>query len=169
MDESKAIGSARTSLMRRIKAWLVEFSLGLAAHYLRFLALVARAAGLGADAAHVEAAEGLPADDCAGAAPVEVEVADAETLPRFVEVRWLPRKHATRECELRIERDFEALGERPDSHDCQHRPKQLLLHQAVGRILDAKQRRRHEPTAIRHLAAIQQLRAIARRVRSAPK
>ena len=37
---------------------------------------VAGAAGLGADAAHVEAAEGLPPDDRAGAAPVEVEVAD---------------------------------------------------------------------------------------------
>ena len=39
MDESKAIGSARPSLIRRIKARLVEFSVGLAAHYLRFFAL----------------------------------------------------------------------------------------------------------------------------------
>ncbi len=43
---------------------------------------VVGAAGLGAGAGEAEAAEGLAADEGAGDAAVEVEIADAELAPR---------------------------------------------------------------------------------------
>ena len=47
---------------------------------------IIRAAGLGADAGHLEASEGMAAHDSAGAASVYVEVPGAEALPCFGDV-----------------------------------------------------------------------------------
>src|SRR3990170_2690897 len=48
---------------------------------------VVRPAGLGADAGELQAAERLALDDGAGDAAVDVEVAHAEFLPRFFDMR----------------------------------------------------------------------------------
>src|SRR5690606_27417561 len=58
---------------------------------------VVAAAGLGADAGHAEAAEGLAADECAGDAAVEVNVAHAVLALGTLKVRRLATEHAAGE------------------------------------------------------------------------
>ena len=55
---------------------------------------VVGAAGLAADARHLEAAERLPADQGAGDAAVEIQVADQQLAPRALQVRRAAREDA---------------------------------------------------------------------------
>ena len=70
---------------------------------------IIRAAGFGADAAHLEAAEGLAVDDGSGDLAVDVEIADAELTADAGDVGGAAGEQAAGEGVLGAVGDFESF------------------------------------------------------------
>ena len=92
---------------------------------------VVESAGLGADAGHAEAAEGLAADECAGDAAVDVEIADAEVALGALEVGGLAGEDAAGELVRAGVGDLEGLVEAPGVDDRDDGAEDLLGRELV--------------------------------------
>ena len=72
-------------------------------------------------AAHVEAAEGLDADECARALTIDVEVAHAKFPARLGDVGGRAAEQAARQRKPRGVRPFDGLVKVPGAHDRRRR------------------------------------------------
>src|SRR5690606_10782635 len=97
---------AHPVLLVRCDCWLQPFGDALA---LREEQQVVRATGLGVGAAHVEAAEGLYADEGAGALAVEIEVAAVEVLGGALDALAVLREERAGEAELGVVGDLHGV------------------------------------------------------------
>lgn len=84
------------------------------------------ATGFGAYAGHAEAAEGLAADECAGAGSVDVEVADSEVFFGLVDVCGFAGEDAAGEFVFVVVGESHRFVEVRCVDDGQDRPEDLL-------------------------------------------
>jgi len=111
-------------------------------------------AGFRVGAAHIEAAEGLPADQRASALPIEVEVADEELVFGPLQPQLAPRVRRPGESELGSVGDRERVVGVARLDDRQLCPENLFLRDSrVGRDVGHHGRLDEVPVARRPLAA----------------
>src|SRR5688572_13045007 len=109
---------------------------------------VVGAAGLGVGAAHAEASEGLDADEGAGDAAVEVDVAGLELPARPLEVVAVLRIDAAREAVGAVVGDAEGFVEVAGPYDREDGAKDLLAGDP-GLALDLEDGRADEVAVLR--------------------
>src|SRR5271163_3189577 len=102
-------------------------------------------ARLRSGAAHLEAAEGLTLHKRAGAGTVEIKIADAKFIARFLQMRWAARIDRACEREVAGIGDLERMGEIARGKDSEDRPKKFVLHQRMFGIGHFEDRGRYEP------------------------
>src|SRR5664280_37820 len=91
-------------------------------------------AGLAVRAGHVEAAEGVDADERARALAIDVEVARAEALFRLGDPHAVPAEVRAREAVLARVRELDGVVEIARLGDSQDGPEDLLAEDACGRL-----------------------------------
>src|SRR5512147_1479690 len=133
-------GTPRAGRATRSRSWLGFPGIGCEAaaqgvlghaHRVGELLEVILAARLAADAAQLEAAEGLARDEGAGDLAVEVEVAGTEGLAGAQKMRGATRIHAARQRIGSCVGERKGLLEIGGAQQREHRPEDLLLRQCI--------------------------------------